>query len=159
MQKWVIWFVGVLAEVTVGRIHLRGLCTRSLGIKRRRSPSWGNCERMSWRRRRGAKACALMEERERRRDTFTVKGLVHDSHFYVNARPEVKCCQDAQQTPTRQTQSKGVLIGASLFTTPSLPPSLPPSPSPALILAGLLSNGSNNGKTTSSETDGLFGAQ
>lgn len=91
-----------------------------------------------------------MEERERRRDTFTVKGLVHDSHFYVNARPEVKCCEDAQQTLTRQTQSKGVLIGAS---SPPLPPS------PALILAGLLSNGSNNGKTTSSETDGLFGAQ
>lgn len=63
---------------------------------------------------------ALMEEREQRRDTFTVKGLVHDSHFYVNARPEVKCC--AQQTLTRQTQSKGVLIGASSFTLP--PPSV-----------------------------------
>lgn len=62
-----------------------------------------------------------MEERERRRGTFTVKGLVHDSHFYVNARPEVKCCEDAQQTLTRQPQSKGVLIGKSSFTTPSPP--------------------------------------
>lgn len=35
--------------------------------------------------------CCLREKQEWRREVIAVKGLVHDSHFYVNARPEVKC--------------------------------------------------------------------
>lgn len=57
--------------------------------------------------------CSLGETREQRNDVISVKGLVHDSHFYVNAGPEVK--SRGVSARTQQTEAPPVTYRETAF--------------------------------------------
>lgn len=78
-----------------------------------------------------------------RRDTLTVKGLVHDSHFYVNVRPGVKSCE------VTYAQSERTSFFSSFFL---MNWSVVVVGSAALVHAGSLCNDGVESETASSES-------
>lgn len=81
-----------------------------------------------------------------RRDTLTVKGLVHDSHFYVNVRPGVKSCE------VTYTQSERASFFFFLFL---MTWSVVVVGSAALVHSGSLCNDGVESETASSESRDL----